>query len=296
MKLDNLKLFPENRIKSLFGLEPGILAQVIIKVLPVLEQKREQRLRNAPDRKRRFVKGDGRPPELKPVYKLLMTLLYLRHNVSATVVGQMFGFSADSVEKNALPEVLLVLKELFPAQRWEAVGRHRNEKWNADEVDKIIVDSFETPIPRPSLNDRQKRVYSGKKKRHTLKTQIITDQKGRILDISSGHRGPKSDVKIWNETELSDEIKEKPKLGDKAYIGADKPTQTPQKKPKGGELNEAEKAENRHLSQERIVVEHGIRKVKSYRIVRDEYRLAQGIFPTVVSVVVGLLQFSDLMN
>lgn len=208
----------------------------------------------------------------------------------------MFGFSADSVEKNALPEVLAVLKELFPAARWEAVGRHRGEKWNPDEVDKIIVDSFETPIPRPSVQGRQKRVYSGKKKKHTLKTQVYTDQQGRILDVSSGHRGPKADVKIWNETELPDQLKEKPKLADKAYIGAEKPTLIPKKKPKGGELSEAEKAENRLISQERIVVEHGIRKVKGFRVVRDEYRLAQGIFPTVVSVVVGLLQFSDLMN
>jgi hypothetical protein len=296
MKLDNLKMFPDNRVKSLFGLAPAILAQVIIKVLPVLEQNRENRLRNQKDRKRRYVKNDGRPPEMLPIHKLLMTLLYFRQNTSATVVGQMFGFSADSFEKNAFPEVLPVLKELFPASRWEAVKRHRNEKWNPDEVDKIIVDSFETPLPRPSDNDRQKRVYSGKKKRHTLKTQICTDHKGRILDVSSGHRGPKADVRIWNETELPEELKEKPKLGDKAYIGADKPTLIPKKKPKGGELSEEEKEENRRISQERIYVEHSIRKVKGFRVVRDEYRLAQGIFPTVVSAVVGLIQFADLMN
>ncbi len=296
MKLNNLKMFPDNRVKSLFGLAPAILAQVIIKVLPVLEQNREIRLRNQKDRKRRYVKGDGRPPEMLPIHKLLMTLLYLRQNTSATVVGQMFGFSADSFEQNAFPEVLPRLKELFPAARWEAVKRHRNEKWNPEEVAKIIVESFETPLRRPSLNDRQKRVYSGKKKRHTLKTQIYTDHKGTILDLSSGHRGPKADVKIWNETELPDDLKEKPKVGDKASLGAEKPTQTPKKKPKGGELSEADKAENKRISQERIYVEHSIRKVKGYPVVRDEYRLAQGIFPTVVSVVVGLIQFADLMN
>lgn len=274
MKFANLKTFPENRIKSLFGLEPDILAQVIIKVLPVLEQQREQRLRNAPDRKRRFITRDGRPREVLPIHKLLMSLLYLRHNTSCTVVGQMFSCSADSVE-NALAEVLPVLRDEFPALWWEVVRRHRNEKWQPEEVDKIIVDSFETPLPRPSDNERQRRVYSGKKKRHTMKTQVYTDQRGRILDISSGHRGPKADVKIWNETELPEELKEKPK---------------------GGELTEAEKAANKALSQERIFVEHGIRRIKGYRIVRDEYRLAQGIFPTVISVVVRLLQFAEIMN
>lgn len=95
---------------------------------------------------------------------------------------------------------------------------------------------------------------------------------------------------------MPEDLNEKPKLGDKAYLGAAKPTQIPQKKPKGGELSEEEKAANKVISQERIYVEHAIRKVKGFRVVRDEYRLAQGIFPTVVSAIVGLLQFSDLMN
>ncbi len=89
MSLDNLQMFSKNRIRSLFGLEPEVLAAVVFRVLPVLEQNREQRLRNNPERKRRFVKNDGRPGELKPIAKLLMSLLYLRQNTSATVVGQM---------------------------------------------------------------------------------------------------------------------------------------------------------------------------------------------------------------
>ena len=295
MKFDNLKMFPENRIHSLFGLEPSVLAEVAIRVLPVLEERREHRLRNSPHRKRRFITRDGRPREVLPIDKLLMSLLYLRHNTSATMVGQMFNFSADSAE-NAFAEVLPVLRDLFPAARWEAVERHRNQKWSPDEVETLIIDSFETPVPRPSNQERQRRVYSGKKKRHTMKTQIITDQTGRIVDISSQHRGPKSDVKIWNETELPESLKEKPKLGDKAYVGAEIPVRTPKKKPKGGELTEAEKAENKTIAQERIYVEHSIRRVKGYRILRDEYRLAAGLFAMTVSAVVGLIQFADLMN
>ena len=159
MNFDNLKMFPENRLKSLFGLEPSVLAEVAIRVLPVLTKNREQRLRNSPHRKRRFVTRDGRPAEVLPIHKLLMTLLYLRHNTSATLVGQMFSFSADAVE-NALAEVLPVVRELFPAARWEAVKRHRLGKWSPDEVETLIVDSFETPIKRPSNNERQKHFYS----------------------------------------------------------------------------------------------------------------------------------------
>ncbi len=60
--------------------------------------------------------------------------------------------------------------------------------------------------------------------------------------------------KQWLETE---------KLGDKAYLGED--ILTPQKKPKGGELTEAEKTKNRELSAKRIRVEHSVRRVKGFR-------------------------------
>lgn len=295
MKFCHLNQIPETRIKSLFGLTCEVLSEVIFKVLPVLEQKRAERLQNKPERKRRLVATDGRPRVVLPLHKLLMTLVYLRHKCSHTLVGQMFDFSADSSE-NAFAEVIGVLKDLFPAARWEAVERHRNEKWSPAEVDKLLIDSFETPLPRPSDNERQKRVYSGKKQRHTLKTQVITDEKGGILDIQAGFRGPKSDIKIREETRTSlpPPLQDKEKAGDKADLGAE--IKVPKKKPRGGELSEEEKEENRKISQERIFVEHGIRKIKAYRILRDEYRMATGIFPTVAQAVVGLIQFSSIIS
>ena len=67
---------------------------------------------------------------------------------------------------------------------------------------------------------------------------------------------------------------------------------TPTKKPKGGELTPEQKERNREVSKQRVRVEHGIRRVKGFRILRDQYRLARGIFPTVASAVVGLIHFS----
>jgi len=75
MNFDHLKRFPENTIKALFGLEPKVLAEAALRVLPVLVAKREQRLRHSPTRKRRFISRDGRPAAVLPMHKLLMTLL-----------------------------------------------------------------------------------------------------------------------------------------------------------------------------------------------------------------------------
>ena len=50
---------------------------------------------------------------------------------------------------------------------------------------------------RPYADDKQKKYYSGKKKNHTLKNQIITTEKGtEIVDVIVGKRGPESDVNL----------------------------------------------------------------------------------------------------
>ncbi len=48
-----------------------------------------------------------------------MTMIYLRHNVSHTVVVALFDFSAD-VSEDAFAEVLPLLRDLFPKEKWEA--------------------------------------------------------------------------------------------------------------------------------------------------------------------------------
>ncbi len=267
-------------------------------VLPELEQRRTARLQKRQERKRAFVAQDGRPRDVQPYQKLLMCLLYMRHNTSHEVVGRMFSFSADTSE-NAFAEVLPLLRDLFPNEKWEAERRHGRaaEKWSPSKVERVIIDSFETPLRRPSNNERQKRYYSGKKRRHTLKTQVATDQKGGLLCVGKTHRGPQADIKVYEEDEFASVIKDISKLGDKAYCDQKHPEiVTPHKKPKGTELSEEQRAENKLISSARVYVEHGIRRIKGFRIVRDEYRMAVGLFGAVTSAVVGLIQFSQIVG
>ena len=297
MNFKNLKNFAPARIKALFGFHPMVLGDILIVVLPELERRRAENLAKRPNRKRPPIANDGKPRDVRPVHKMLMALLYLRHNVSHEVVGSFFGFSADSSE-NAFHEVVPLCRDLFPKEKWEAEKKWRKAEptWTPDDVELTIIDSFETPIPRPSLNERQQRVYAGKKKRHTLKTQVITDQNGEILELDAGHRGPAADVKIYNQAPPPPPVADKPRLGDKAYVGAKPEVSTPHKKPKGGELTEQQKEENKQLSSRRVRVEHAIRRIKGFRIMRDEYRHAMGLFPMVASAVVGLIQFSRIVG
>ncbi|MGD1703129.1 transposase family protein [Dapis sp. BLCC M229] len=52
---------------------------------------------------------------------------------------------------------------------------------------ELIVDSTEQSRERPSEYKKQEKYYSGKKKNHTFKNQIITTPKGKeIVDVIVG--------------------------------------------------------------------------------------------------------------
>jgi len=117
----------------------------------------------------------------------------------------------------------------------------------------LIVDSAEQPIERQTDYQEQKKYYSGKQKRHTLKSQFIVLPKAEdTVDVVIGQPGPTSDIKICRQT-LSKFDSQPPTLpdlksgrkagvhsaqtfiGDKAYLGENQ-IRTPDKKPKNGEL------------------------------------------------------------
>jgi DDE superfamily endonuclease/Helix-turn-helix of DDE superfamily endonuclease len=288
MNLEHLNSYPAEKVRALFGLTVVALSELLAKVLPELVRRRQAERVRRPDRQRAV--GGGRRRRLKPYQEVLLTLVYLRHNVAHAVVGELFGVSADTAE-NTFHEVVFVLREVCPAQRWNAEKRWKKNEpsWTPDEVARVLIDSFESPVRRPSLPERQKRVYSGKKKRHTLKSQVVTDVKGEILDLDPGHRGPTADKRVYEQSPVEEHYPNAAKQGDLAYQGI-AGVNVPHKKPKGGRLTEEQRAENRRLAAVRVHVEHGIRRIKGWRIVRDDYRLALGLFPLIASTVVGLVQ------
>jgi len=272
MNFDQLKQLPGSRIKALVGLVPALLGELLFQVVPELERRRRARLPQRAERKRHWGVNEGSPREVTPLAKVLMTLIYLRHHVSPEVGGVRVGYSADTSE-NACHEVVPVLRDLLPAQKGEADKKWRRSEppGTPAEVDLVSVESFETPVRRPSGPERQRWSYSGKKKRHTLKTQLATAQAGEILTISAGQRGPKAELKLYEQTPWPEPLTDKPRLGDKAYVSSEHPElTTPHKKPKGGQLTEEQVRENKPLSSRRVRVEPAIRRVKGFRLLRAD--------------------------
>ena len=80
--------------------------------------------------------------------------------------------------------------------------------------------------------------------------------------------------------------------GYQGYEPAGVKTYQPKKKPKGGELTEEEKEENRLLSKLRVVVEHVIGGVKRLHIVKDVFRNKKEDFEDLVmEIACGLHNF-----
>lgn len=240
------------RIRALFGLSPDALAALLAAGLPAVVCRRHHAQTARPARQRAV--GGGRRRRLKPYQEVLMTLVYLRHNVAHAVVGELFGVSADTSE-NTFHEVLQVLRDVCPSGRFDAEQRWKKgaPSWQPEALDRVLIDSFETPIQRPSVNEQQRKTYSGKKKMHTLKTQVTTDPRGEILDIDPGHKGPKADITLYEESKVHEKYPNAEYVGDKGYQSQAHPElRTPHKKPKGGELPPEQKAENKRIAQARI--------------------------------------------
>lgn len=140
---------------------------------------------------------------------------------------------------------------------------------------EFIIAGIQRPIRRPQDPERQKAQYSGKKKRHTVKNNVLTHKRtGKIKGLSPTVEGKRHDQtladeqhwlfpkgsKLWKDT------------GFQGYKPKNVQTLQPTKKPKGRELSPQEKSLNKTIAHQRIAIEHSLGGVKVFRIVHDVYR------------------------
>ena len=117
----------------------------------------------------------------------------------------------------------------------------------------------------------QKATYSGKKKRHTLKFEVIIDANGKILNISKCFNGKTHDFSIRKSSEHVPRCVAM--LADAGYQGIAKlhaNSTLPYKRPKCGTLTDEQY--NRVLASRRIVVEHVFACLKKFKNLGSVYR------------------------
>lgn len=116
--------------------------------------------------------------------------------------------------------------------------------------------------------------YSGKKKRHTLKTQVVVEKKSRKIVCTSFCNGKKHDFKLFKDSNVKLQAKTSV-IADSGYTGIDKihkNSYVPKKSSKKQKLNDLEKKENRRIARERIPNENVIGCLKRFKIICERYR------------------------
>ena len=256
--------------RSMTGLTVEAFDQLLPELLAAFADDRRRRL-DRPDRRRAL--GGGDDFDLSVADQFLLTIVWLRHDPTQECLGYLFGVS-DSTAKRAVDRCLPVLEQAGQeTMRWPDPGRGRRKKLPALLAETpglaVVIDTFEQRTQRPQR--RQRAYYSGKKKAHTLKSQVAVDEEsGRIVDVSDSVPGPWADLKLLKKSRL---LKRLPKgvggIGDLAYVGIGELHPeglgaSPRRKPRGRERPPADRRYNRAFSRRRIIVEHGIGRLRRF--------------------------------
>ena len=107
-----------------------------------------------------------------------------------------------------------------------------------------------------------------------MKAQILADMKTERILSADFCAGSKHDFRLFKESriELPPHVLLLADAGYHGLTGIHPNSQTPFKKTKLHPLNNEQKASNRALSQQRIMIEHIFCKLKVFRILRERYR------------------------
>jgi hypothetical protein len=141
---------------------------------------------------------------------------------------------------------------------------------------------------------KQRRFYSGKKKAHTMKNQVVVyrrpgDGRPVIAALSASREGKIHDKKIYNQARMTTPRNIK-RVADTGYQGT--VMETPCKKPKGKQLTPEQKNANREFSSKRVKVEHGIGAMKRFGIAGQRWRNPRKTRTIIIKNVAGLANWA----
>ena len=218
--------------------------------------------------------------------RILLAVVWLRQYPTNEVAGFLFGVS-DSTVSRVVSRVLSVLAKAGKENmRMPDPGRKHRRTLDdlLTEIPElgVVIDTFEQSAQRPKSRDEADRWYSGKKKRHTLKSQVAVDRNsGEIVDVGESGTGRDADITMLKNSRLLERLPEGVSgEGDLAYIGIAKLHPkglgfTPRKKPRGADKHRPrgqdkerppeDIAYNTAFAKSRIVVEHTLCRMRRYQ-------------------------------
>lgn len=269
VKFSSRVLRHKRQFRSLTGVEPDIFQTMIERLRPHWRE----RIVTPKDR-------SGRPWAVGDLEDHLLVLLILYR----CAISQDFLACLYQTDQAAISRSLCRIEPLAK----QVLGVKRSIYVSREEAEALIIDCTEQPIQRPRR--KQRCWYSGKKKRHTIKTEIIVTEQGRIVSVSKPAPGRVHDIEIRRRG--APLPKGAQAYTDSGYQGLQKDhpnTEMPYKKSKKHPLTKDERAYNHALSRFRVRVEHRIAKLKSFRMLSERYRYPKAAYAAKFAIIAGVV-------
>jgi hypothetical protein len=270
---------------SLTGLRVPEFDSLVADLVPAYQAYAAARLRR-PGRRRAI--GAGHPYTLDARDRLLLTVVWLRQYLTYEVLGYLFGVSDTTALRTVEHWLPLLEAAGRDTMRLPDPGRGHRRGLDALLTDvpavSILIDTFEQAVQRPQRRVEADGYYSGKKKQHTLKSQVSVDaQEGRIVDVAASVPGPTADLRLLQSSGLLRRLPAAVGVsGDLAYVGlAHLHPQglgcTPRRKPRGQPRPPDDHAYNTAFARYRVTAEHTMGRLRCYQALaqRDRHHRRQ---------------------
>jgi hypothetical protein len=308
-----------NVLHSLTGLRPQEFEQLVHDVRPLFfEAERKRLLLKRPVVERKRDIGAGHPFALSPHEQILLTVIWLRLYPTHEVLAFLFGVTHSTVSRLLRRTVSVLAQAGKDTMRMPDPGRKHRRSFDQllSELPElaVVIDTFEQRVQRPQGKDPKNRKdrretdkwYSGKKKGHTIKSQVGVDlHTGSICDVGESGRGPIADITMLKQSRLIERLPQGVGVeGDLAFVGIDKLHPlglgaTPRRKPRGADKHRSrghdhvrppeDIAYNRAFAQRRIIVEHTIGRMRHYQAITQTDRNHRKVHTERVQAVAGLV-------
>ena len=227
-----------------------------------------------------------------------MLLVYYKLYITNSLSGFLFDLDQSNVHRDIRYMEPVVTSCIPLPQKLYNITRRLRTVQEVEEYFpgfKAFIDSTEQEIPRPKDKKMKKEYYSGKRKRHTVKTQYMVNKEGTILHKSKYKKGKNHDYSVHKDEHpiTPPQVKNYFDLGYKG-IENDFPNLKavlPVKKKRNIELTKKEKRYNKRHSRQRVIVEHTICRIKKFGIMGSKYRNRLKRYDGISDIISGLVNY-----
>lgn len=269
--------------------------------------------RERPGRKRAV--GAGHPFALPLGERLLLGLVFLRRYMTQGLLAFLFNLDEATVSRELHKRLLPVLLQVLPTPlrdaplrpdpkaEGEAPGKPISTLSELlalfPEMEEVLIDATEQEVEKPKEPHARRVRYSGKKKKHTVKTQVTTTRT-LILHVFGGLPGSLHDFTLLRASGVLGHVPNDVKVRvDRGYEGVEREhagqvIEKPLRRGRGQRLTALGRAYNRMVSALRMAVEHMLSRVKQFGVMAGVYRGEWEEHEDLFVIVSGLVNYKAL--